>query len=167
MAAWGLRVGAELENRILYCCFERPTPGLAGRHLSKGNRSHTALYLLQWCLPGFLRNAELTAAGWSLRVRGGLSTLQVAPLQFLWVTPSARSTGRRQRGVSTLLPTRWGGPWGWWVPKIDAAFVQLLLLHQQRVAAGSGTEPASRGGARGGAGAEGAGASVTISKRIQ
>lgn len=127
----------------------------------------TGLHLFKRCLPGFLWDAELTAARLGLWWSDGVPTLLVASLQVVWVAAPTRGTGGGQGGVSALL-TPWGcGPRGWWKPKVDSGFVQLLLLHQQRVAAGGGAQPATWGGAGGGARAEGARAFVTVTKWVQ
>lgn len=124
-------------------------------------------HLFQGLLPGFLRDAQFTAGGRTLWVRGEVSPLQIAPLQFLRVTPPPWCARRSQRRVSPLLPPRWRRPRRWRQPKADGGLIELLILHQQRVAAGGRAEPSPRGGAGGRAGAEGAWASVPVGEGIQ
>lgn len=124
-------------------------------------------HLLQGRLPGFLRDVELTAAGQRLRLRGGLSALQVASLQVLRVAAPPRDAGRRQRRVPALLSSWGSGPGGRGESETDIGLSELLFLHQQGVAAGRGAEPAAGRRAGGGAGAEGAGEPVAVGERVQ
>lgn len=50
---------------------------------------------------------------------------------------------------------------------MDGGLVELIILHQQGVAAGGGAQPATGGGAGSGAGAEGTWTTVTVGERVQ
>lgn len=126
----------------------------------------TNLHLPQWCLPGFLWDAELTTDWLRLSQVDGVSTLEVAAMQVFWITASP-CVGGGKRCVPTLFTPRGCGPWGWRVHKAHCGIVHIFLLHQEGITARSGAEPSSGRGAGGRARTWGAGASVTVSKRIQ
>lgn len=136
--AWSLLLihlpGRQLEDKES----GSPTVHTANFISNTYNTQTQNLHLFQWRLPGFLWDAELTAAGRSLWLRGGVSTLQVAPLQFLRVAAPPWGTWGSQGGVPAFFTPGGGGPWWRWEPKINGGLIELLFLDQQGVAAGGG-----------------------------